>query len=364
MRNSTSFFLTGAPSLKFTSTICPSTRAFSATVEYASTLPIAASRTTTVSCATFATVTGTAGGPLAALRPSLARMSMLKYEATRAARSLPTSEEMANTPARMTSNTAPMSRRRPEEVMGGDGSRKRRLSSRNLLAGKQFLERFAAPHQVRRGTLDQHLRGAGPGVVIRAHRHAIGAGREDGEQVALARREPPLLGEEVGALADRSDDVVNSGCAALRRAHRANLMPSAVERRPQEVVHRGVDDQEIARRAGLHVFHARDEHAGVADDRAPRVEDQLLRPGAERGERAAHERADRLRRLAFLVADADAAADVDGPQPHAGLGQTIDQRAEPRGRRDERRRVGEQRADVAADADQLELRHAGGTQIE
>ena len=70
MRNRTSPFFTAAPSRMFTSTICPSTRAFTATVENASTLPIAFRRTGTVSCATRTTVTGTAAGPLAgALAP-------------------------------------------------------------------------------------------------------------------------------------------------------------------------------------------------------------------------------------------------------------------------------------------------------
>ena len=76
MRKRTSPFFTGAPSLKFTSVIWPSTRALSATVEYASTLPIAARRTATVSLVTAATVTGTAGGPLL-LPASFARLSVL-----------------------------------------------------------------------------------------------------------------------------------------------------------------------------------------------------------------------------------------------------------------------------------------------
>src|ERR1051325_5482593 len=66
----------------------------------------------------------------------------------------------------------------------------------------------------RRRTTTRPLARAGPRFVFRAHAHAIGPGGEDREQVALARREPTVLGEEVGALAYRPDDVVNSARAA------------------------------------------------------------------------------------------------------------------------------------------------------
>src|SRR5205823_1873157 len=84
-------------------------------------------------------------------------------------------------------------------------------------------------------------------------------------------------------------------------------------------------------------------------------ENHLIFAAAEGAERAAHERADRLRRL-VLVANADAAADVDMAQRDAGRLQPVDERSEALRRRDERCRVVQERADVAADADDLELR--------
>src|SRR5262249_51470631 len=83
-------FLTSSPSLKPTSTIWPSTRAFTDTVEYASTLPIAWMRNGTSCWRTGSTVTGTAGGPFGALR-SFARISAPKYKnSTIATASVPT----------------------------------------------------------------------------------------------------------------------------------------------------------------------------------------------------------------------------------------------------------------------------------
>src|SRR5689334_17701000 len=149
MRKSTSLFFTGAPSLKFTSMIWPSTRAFTATVEYASTLPIALRRTAMVSLLTAATVTGTPGGPLL-LRASFARLSVLiRY----AAAPPPTASARRRPPA--------MSMRRRDGVMAaGSAKGEARLSSRNLLAGKQLADRFAAAHQMSPAALYQHFGGS------------------------------------------------------------------------------------------------------------------------------------------------------------------------------------------------------------
>ena len=140
-------------------------------------------------------------------------------------------------------------------------------------------------------------------------------------------------------------------------------MPGAIERRADQIVHPGVDHQKIARRPGLHVFDARQENASIADDRTPGIEHHRVPPAAERGQRAAHERLDRLRRL-ILVANAHAAAEIDMAQAHAGRFQALDQLAQPLCRGDERRRFVQQRADVATDADDLERRHAGRTPVE
>src|SRR2546423_737288 len=224
MRKSTSPFLTGSPSRKFTATICPSTRALSATVRKASTLPMACSRIGTVSCTAIATVTGTVAGPLAALPPSFARVSVLKYAATP-----PTATATSKAPAIRT-------RRRALVIRAAE------LSSRNPLGRKQFLGALAAAHQVRFPARHEHFGGARPRVVVRAHRHAVGASRHERHEIAFPQCQAPLLGEEIRALAHRPYHVANSArLPGLRFAQRPHIVPSAVEGRPDEVVHPGVE---------------------------------------------------------------------------------------------------------------------------
>src|SRR5437868_12063890 len=109
---------------------------------------MAGSRIATVSCTAGATLTGTAGGPLGALRASLARVSALKYA--------------ARPPAAMTKATPPaISSLRRALVMGA-----LQLSFGNALGGKQLRERLAAAHQMRLAALLQHFRRARPGIVV------------------------------------------------------------------------------------------------------------------------------------------------------------------------------------------------------
>src|SRR6185503_18666841 len=339
IRKRISPFFTGWPSRKFTSRICPPTRAFTATVEKGSTLPIACSRTGTVCCWTAATVTGTGGGPLPfEPLPSLARPSVTKYVASPA-------------PTRTARSRPSMTKRRA--VMGNG-----RLSARNALSGKQLRDRFAAAHQNGVFPGNQHFRGARAAVVVRAHRHRIGAARHEREQVTFRRGERALLGEEIRALAHRTDHVVNSaaGRGFLDRLH---FVPCLIERRADEIVHGGVDHEE----ARLAVLDAGDEHAGVADDRAARIEDQRVRALAEGGEDPADERRRRLLRL-VLVADADAAADVDVLQANAARFEPVHESEEPLGGGDERRGILQERADVAADTDHLEVGKRRGLLVE
>ena len=57
--------------------------------------------------------------------------------------------------------------------------------------------------------------------------------------------------------------------AAAGLAHRQDVVMRLVERRADQVVHRGVDDDEVLGVAVLHIDHARDEDAGIADDQRP-----------------------------------------------------------------------------------------------
>lgn len=54
-----------------------------------------------------------------------------------------------------------------------------------------------------------------------------------------------------------------------------------VERGAEEIVHARVDDDEGLGLAMLQIDHARDQHAGVADDEAARLQHQLAVQGAE-----------------------------------------------------------------------------------
>ena len=132
--------------------------------------------------------------------------------------------------------------------------------------------------------VDDDLAGARAGVVVGAHRERVGARRAHREQIARGKREIAVVREEIRAFADGADDLP----AARRvgaRPHRLDVVPGIVERRPDEVVHRRVDDREIARVAGLQVQHAGQQHAGVADEKAARLEQQ---PVVARAARAPH----------------------------------------------------------------------------
>src|SRR3954463_4079801 len=143
-------------------------------------------------CITIATETGTGGGPLLApWRDSLARMSVLKWYAA--------------TPPAISATRRPLARRRRlVRVTGGvsltqGGDCRPGALFRQLLGGEELIDGFAAAHQTGVRALHQNLRCAGARVVVRAHRHPIGAGGKNGEQIAGGRRQAPLTGKEIGA---------------------------------------------------------------------------------------------------------------------------------------------------------------------
>ena len=64
--------------------------------------------------------------------------------------------------------------------------------SDQVLAGEQLGRCLALADQGRPAAVDQHLGGAGAGVVVARHRHAIRARRQDGQAVAGPQRERGL----------------------------------------------------------------------------------------------------------------------------------------------------------------------------
>ena len=63
--------------------------------------------------------------------------------------------------------------------------------------------------------------------------------------------------------------------AGLGFAHRNDVVIGLVEGRPDEIVHRGIDDHECLVGASLDVQHRRQEQAGIRDDQPAVLEDEL-----------------------------------------------------------------------------------------
>ena len=85
-----------------------------------------------------------------------------------------------------------------------------------------------------------------------------------------------------------------------------------VQRRPDQIVHRGIDDDEILGLAMLHIDHAGNQDAGVADDQTARLEHQrtaeIMRDALDHGCIGVRRR----RRLAVhVIGNAEAAAEID-----------------------------------------------------
>ena len=205
--------------------------------------------------------------------------------------------------------------------------------------------------------VDHHLGGARPGVVVRAHAHAVGAGRHDGEQVALAQRE--RRGRGRGSRRSRRPGRRRRSAASrpARGADRHDLVPGVVERRAQQVVHRRVDDGEVLLGAVLQVLDAGQQQRR----RCPTSE----RPGSSSSfcGRAGEPRPSSGRRDSaavgggrfVAVADAEAAAEVEVVQRDA-LARRARRpaRAPCRAPSTNGADLGQLRADVAVDADHVE----------
>ena len=132
-------------------------------------------------------------------------------------------------------------------------------------------------------------------------------------------------------------------------------MPSAVERRAEEVVHAAVADRDPASGNVLDVEHPRDERPRRADQPAARLENQV------RAQLGRHSR-QRLgigldgRVLATVVPDPEPTADVELPQCDAGRSELSPELRRFLGGGQDRCRVEQLRADVEGDPYRLERR--------
>jgi len=110
---------------------------------------------------------------------------------------------------------------------------------------------------MRRLAVDDDLGSARPGVVVGAHAHRIGTGREQREQVAFAERQLAVEREKVGALANRTDDLPETLWLAAW-LHGTDFVPGIIESRAKQIVHRRIDDGEASLLTGLEVGHSRE----------------------------------------------------------------------------------------------------------
>ena len=151
------------------------------------------------------------------------------------------------------------------------------------------------------------------GVVVRAFRHAVGAGVEDGKQVSwLDGREFAVTGEEVARLADRADDI-DDARFPFPRGYRHDLVIGLVERGTDEVVHGGVGDHKGLLAVALDLKDARHESAGLRDDKAARLDEQTCRR-SRRGRLGGRQRTCGLGggvEVGGVIVDAQASAGID-----------------------------------------------------
>ena len=99
---------------------------------------------------------------------------------------------------------------------------------------------------------------------MRSHGFSVGSGAAYGQIVApVAFVQVSGLEEHVGALADRTDNVVY--LLGLVGAQVLYPVIGLVERRTYEFGHAAVDDRELLGSALLHIENARDEAAALGD---------------------------------------------------------------------------------------------------
>ena len=124
-----------------------------------------------------------------------------------------------------------------------------------------------------------------------------------------------------------------------------------VERRPDKIVHRRVDDDEMLVLALLQIDDRRDQRAGVADDQSARLQDHLA---AERRRALGDDLGVLLRRgrriVVVAIRNAEAAAEIDMLDRMPVGSQRLHELGEQRERVVERLKIGDLRADMHVDA--------------
>ena len=145
--------------------------------------------------------------------------------------------------------------------------------------------------------------------------------------------------------------------------HLDDVHPGAVERGAQHVVHAGIDQREVAGLARLQVLDPSQQHAGIGDDGAARLEQQGQIPARQ----LLLERFGILGRMGGLlgtVVDPKAATHVQMMDMNPFRRQTIDQPQQLVSRFHKGIQFSELRADMAIHPDDLDVRHRGRLAID
>ncbi len=133
----------------------------------------------------------------------------------------------------------------------------------------------------------------------------------------------------------------------------------------REIVHGRVDDRKVLLSTGLQKLDAREQDARIADQRTPRLEIHFTMPVAalfDAIEHGAHKLANIRRRL-VVIRDTQAAADVNVTNLQAVRFDLVDQFEQLVHSVKVRRDFGDLRADMAIDADHVEMRHCRGSAV-
>src|ERR1035437_649428 len=133
---------------------------------------------------------------------------------------------------------------------------------------------FAAADKPGLRAFYENLRGTEAGVVVRALRHAVGAGVEQGHQVTgLQGLELAVAGKKIACLADRPHHV-HDARLPFPRPYRHDLVMGLVKRRADEVVHGGVGNDEGLLAVLLDLEDAGNQRPGLGDEEAARLDEQ------------------------------------------------------------------------------------------
>ena len=141
-------------------------------------------------------------------------------------------------------------------------------------------------------------------------------------------------------------------------------MIGLIQRRPDQIVHRRIDDGEGLGLSALHIEDAGDEDAGIGGDQAPRLEQKLA---AEIADSLPHELAvfggKRRGRLVAAIGHAEAAAEIDEVDGEAVGPELVDELLEQRESVAEGSKVGDLAADMHMHAARIDAGKCRGKTI-